>query len=61
MRRLSQEFERIGEHENAGNVANSAADTLRLIGQHQPGWQLLGKALGALPQLRSVRRRYVTS
>ena len=54
------EFERIGEHENAGNVANSAADTLRLIGQHQPGWQLLGKALGALPQLRSVRRRYVT-
>lgn len=55
----SEHFEHIGEVENLGNVANTAADTLRLIGQHASGWVYLGKALSTLPHLRSVRRRYV--
>jgi CHAT domain-containing protein len=54
-----RQFERIGEHENVANAANTAADTLRLLGQHATGWTDIGKALHGLDALRSARRRYV--
>lgn len=49
-----------GESEALANVANTAADTLRIVGQHHAGWTHLGRALQALPVIRSARRRYVT-
>ena len=52
-------FRILRETENVANAANAAADTLRLIGQHEAGWPQIGTALAALPQLRSARRRYV--
>ncbi len=54
-----RQFEQLGEHENVVNAANTAADTLRVIGQHSVGWAYLGTALRGLDTLRSARRRYV--
>jgi CHAT domain-containing protein len=55
----AERFRGLRESENIANAANSAADTLRLIGQHDIGWAHLGEALQRLPELRSARRRYV--
>ena len=53
-------YEAIGQRETAAAVANAAADTLRILGEHSRGWSyLVDRTFHAFPITRSVRRRYV--
>jgi CHAT domain-containing protein len=53
-------YEALGQLENAAAVANAAADTLRILGEHGRGWgYLVDRTFHAFPNTRSVRRRYV--
>jgi CHAT domain-containing protein len=51
-------WERTKEFDNVAAVAGTAADTLRVSGNHELGWRYLMIALARLPELQSVRRRY---
>lgn len=53
-------YDALGQLENAAAVANAAADTLRILGDHGRGWgYLVERTFHAFPITRSVRRRYV--
>jgi len=51
-------WQRTREFDNVAAVAGTAADTLRVSGNHELGWRYLMVALARLPEVQSVRRRY---
>ena len=52
-------YESAGEYENAANVFNTTADTLRRLGDRRTGWQHLRRALASVETLRDPIRRYL--
>jgi CHAT domain-containing protein len=54
-----EEYQALGDTENAAGVANSAADTLRIAGDSRRGWPMLVRAARATSAVASAQRRYL--
>jgi CHAT domain-containing protein len=55
-RRASERLAASGELGEVAAVANGAADSLRRAGEHNRGWEFLGRALRGLSYVRTARR-----
>ncbi len=52
-------YEALGEVENAANVFNTLADTQRIVGDLDAGWEVLSRALARIADVRDPTRRYL--
>lgn len=57
--RAARIYESAGERENAGVVYNTAADTLRALGDRHAGWEYLRRSLAYTSAFREPIRRYL--